>query len=802
MILKTRWHKILNDIKGNKSRSLLVVLSIAVGIGVVGIINNAKAMIEDDLFTQYEQGNPASVNLYTSPFTEPLVDRLLEDQQVERAEGRRLTPIRIIDAEDGVHETTLVTVADFNRVSVNQLTLEDGSWALEDDQIALEKQSVEALGASVGDVLTIEMEDGSQHRLTVSAIMMNIYEMPYKITNQMTAFVSMDTLEALGETPYFNRLDLQITDHNGDADYVIEVAAELRDEVLLPSGVYVGSIQIPGIESDPGEHWAQNQISGFVLILQVMSVMAIFLSGGLVINTITAILTQQVKQIGIMRSIGAIPSQITGMFVFNVLVFSFIGWLLAIPISLFGSYGLAAFAASFLNYTVSAPRIAPDIFALITALAFIIPAAVALYPILAGTRIKIYDAIYQQGLVKQDQKPWLERLLIRLKFLNPASVLSILNTFRNIPRLSITLITLALAGATFVAAFSTRASLNAQIEEFFIYAQYDASIEVETTAPIEEVLAEARAIPGVVYAEGWAQSRGTILNPDGTESSEVELVGLSPDSKTVEPILERGRWLANEDLRQVVINDDLASLDNKINVGNQITLSVMGTEESFEVVGIVSKHLVGPRIYLNYPAFTELIGVEGQVNTVRVRANDGNISNPEDQEIIAAGLEEHFDDLGFSAGSAQTQASITEFFTDPFNIILMVLVIMAGLLAVVGGLSLAGTMGINVMERTREIGVLRSVGASNGAIRQVVALEGVMIAFISWLIVGIVSSPFSAALAGAVILAVLNTSLTFSYSFGGLFLWLGIIVVIGVVSSLSPARSAVLLTVREVLDYE
>jgi putative ABC transport system permease protein len=132
----------------------------------------------------------------------------------------------------------------------------------------------------------------------------------------------------------------------------------------------------------------------------------------------------------------------------------------------------------------------------------------------------------------------------------------------------------------------------------------------------------------------------------------------------------------------------------------------------------------------------------------------------------------------------------------------MVLVIMAGLLAVVGGLSLAGTMGINVMERTREIGVLRSVGASNGAIRQVVALEGVMIAFLSWLVVGIVSSPFSAALASAVILAVLNTSLTFSFSFTGLFLWLGIIVLIGAISSLTPARSAVLLTVREVLDYD
>lgn len=802
MYLKTRWYKILNDIIGNKSRSLLVILSIAVGIGVVGIINNAKIMIESDLYSQYDQGNPASVNIYTSPFQDNLVNEIETVEEVEGVEARRLTKAAFLDNDQEVFDASLVTVIDFSEIQVNQMTLEEGEWSLDENEIALEKQSADALGAGVGEVVTIELEDGSQHELTVSAVLQNIYDMPYAITNQMTGFISMKTLEDLGETPYYNRLDIVIKDHNSDGDYVLNVAADIRDEVIQPAGVFVGSIQIPGIDSDPGEHWAQNQISGFVLILQVMSVMAIFLSGGLVVNTITAILTQQVKQIGIMRSIGAVPSQITGMFIFNVMVFSFIGWLLAIPISLFGSYGLAAFAANFLNYKVSGLQLSPQIFLLQSGLAFVIPLAVALYPIIAGTRIKIYDAVYQHGLVSQEQKAWLEKLLVRLKFLNPASVLSILNTFRNVPRLGITLTTLVLAGATFVAAFSTRSSLNAQIGEFFRYAQYDASISVSTTEPIEDVVEEARRIPGVVYAEGWAQARGTIIYSDSSEGGEVELVGLSPDSETVDPLLVSGRWLENDDVWQVVLNEDLVSQEGALDNGDEITVSILGTKQTFEIVGIVSKHLVGPRIYINHPTFSEITGIEGQVDQVRVRTDLDAIAAPEDQISIGRALEARFIDLGYSSENAETQSTITDYFTEPFNIILMVLVIMAGLLAVVGGLSLAGTMGINVMERTREIGVLRSVGASNGAIRQVVALEGVMIAFISWLIVGIVSSPFSAALASAVILAVLNTSLTFSFSYSGLFLWLGIIVLIGAISSLTPARSAVMLTVREVLDYD
>ena len=88
------------------------------------------------------------------------------------------------------------------------------------------------------------------------------------------------------------------------------------------------------------------------------------------------------------------------------------------------------------------------------------------------------------------------------------------------------------------------------------------------------------------------------------------------------------------------------------------------------------------------------------------------------------------------------------------------------------------------------------------SVRQVVVVEGLVIALISWLLVVAVSGPSSAAMAGAVIYTVLKTNLTFSYSFIGLGLWLLVIVLIGIFSSLAPAQKAVRLTVREVLDYE
>jgi putative ABC transport system permease protein len=141
-------------------------------------------------------------------------------------------------------------------------------------------------------------------------------------------------------------------------------------------------------------------------------------------------------------------------------------------------------------------------------------------------------------------------------------------------------------------------------------------------------------------------------------------------------------------------------------------------------------------------------------------------------------------------------------FTSAFDIILIVLVIMAGLLAIVGALSLTGTMGMNILERTREIGVLRAVGASNQSVRQVVVVEGVVVGLIAWFIGALLAVPVGQVLASAVLQAVLKAKAIYEFSVAGMIIWLALIVMIGVFSSLGPARNAVSLSVREVLDYE
>ena len=802
MELPTRWIKILKDIWDHKTRSLLVILSIAVGVAAVGMINNAKSMIERDLFEPYLAGNPALVQIYVTPFDKNLADAVAGLREVETAQARRTAAATVFDKGGVGRDITLMAVPDFNDIKINRLLVEQGSGVPGVREILLERQSARGLGVTVGDKVTVEIDNQRRYELTVAGVLHDIYIRPYNLGNQANGYVSMPTLTWMGLQPYYNRIDVVTTENKYDREHVLEAAALARDRVIQPAGYTVSRIQIPGYSSDPGQHWAQNQVNGLLLVLQVMGILTIFLTGGLVVNTISAIMTQQIKQIGIMRAVGAVRRQLIGMYVLNVLILSAIGLVIGLPFGLLGAAGLATVAASFLNFTISQVDLPAHVWLVQAAVGLLMPIGVALYPIVSGTRLSVHDAIYEYGLNDEDRKGLIDKILVKVRRLSPPILLSLRNTFRNKARLAFTVITLTLAGAMFMAAFSTRASLTAQINEVGRYLAFDAALGVPYGTNRFAAEREARRIPGVTIAEGWMAASGSVMHGDGSEGDEIDISGVPVDTKTIEPSLLSGRWLRSDDTRQVVINDDFLEREPDVKVGSEITLKVGNTERTYQVAGILSKHLSGARVYLNFDIFAKLTGRQNQADSVRVRASADHISDNVTQDKIGAQLEQHFKDAGLSHSLSQTRRNSYEMFTSAFDIILIVLVVMAGLLAVVGGLSLAGTMGMNVLERTREIGVLRAVGATNSAVRKVVVVEGIVVGLMSWVFATLLSAPVGRVLAGAVVESVLKAQANFQYSVIGVFVWLAIVVVIGILSSLGPARKAVSLSVREVLDYE
>ena len=367
-------------------------------------------------------------------------------------------------------------------------------------------------------------------------------------------------------------------------------------------------------------------------------------------------------------------------------------------------------------------------------LGLLMPLGVALIPIRRGVRISVYEAIYQSSVESNEKKSWVDRQLVRIRSISPPVMLSLRNTFRNKSRLGFTLATLTIAGAMFMAVFSSYTTITRQIDELGRYIAFDASLSIPGGANKYTVEREALRIPEVQVAEGWASTNGVIVHVDGSESDRVEFVGLPQNAQTIQPRLVQGRWLLPGDTWQAVVNEDFLTKESRVGVGDHIQVKINGQERTIEVVGVVSKHMSGARIYMDYDQITRLTGRHNQVDT-GARAGDAwRIQQAGAQGALGEQLEKRFEGAKLSKNTSQTRHEIFDTMSSAFNILLIILLLVAGILAVIGGLGLTGAMGLNVLERTREIGVLRAVGASHHSVRQVVVVEGTTVALLSWVL--------------------------------------------------------------------
>jgi putative ABC transport system permease protein len=383
---------------------------------------------------------------------------------------------------------------------------------------------------------------------------------------------------------------------------------------------------------------------------------------------------------------------------------------------------------------------------------------------------------------------------------NGPLALALRNTFRRKTRLALTLITLTLAGATFVSVLSVRRALYTSFDEVLGYYQYDILTDFSDTYRFTQIEREARRLPEVTAVEGWLAVGAVRQRPDDTESGSYQLIGIPPESDFLDPILTAGRWLRADDRDTVVVNSDFLIGEPDVQVGDWITLTVDGDDTLWQVVGtITTQYNPTGAVYTTGEALGRQLNLIGYANQVAIRLTD---SSPEAQKRIAPLIEERFKNAGMLVGRTTAVGDFVESFEARFNLLTVFMLLMAFLLAIVGGFGLAGMMGLNVLERVREIGVIRAIGASDRQVRRIILAEGVVVGLISWVLAFVLSFPLSKALSDGVGLAFANEPLTFSFSYGGGALWLGFALLIAIIASYIPARSASRLSVRETLVYE
>ncbi|MBA4384447.1 MAG: ABC transporter permease, partial [Anaerolinea sp.] len=234
--------------------------------------------------------------------------------------------------------------------------------------------------------------------------------------------------------------------------------------------------------------------------------------------------------------------------------------------------------------------------------------------------------------------------------------------------------------------------------------------------------------------------------------------------------------------------------------GDKIRIKIYGKKEYWTVVGIFKfVPQEGTFAYGTYEYISRITHQNNRSFSYRIilDKHDKNY-----QKEIGADIDAYFQNNGYHVNQVRTGDSALKSASESLNILITFLLIMAILTAVVGSMGLAGTMGMNVLERTREIGVMRSIGAVDRAIMQTVILEGMAIGGISWVLGAILSIPITYMLSDIVSLAVFQSPIKVIFTFLGFLIWLLVVFVLSALASLLPARNAASLTIREVLAYE
>jgi putative ABC transport system permease protein len=241
------------------------------------------------------------------------------------------------------------------------------------------------------------------------------------------------------------------------------------------------------------------------------------------------------------------------------------------------------------------------------------------------------------------------------------------------------------------------------------------------------------------------------------------------------------------------------NVEPDVRVRDAIVIKLDGRATTFQVVGLVMGMGLASFIYADYDDVARINHDSGQASSLMVVTDGRTVA---EQASIAARLETHFRRLGVRLSSVQLVAEETEGARSGFSIVIILALVMACLLAVVGGMGLMGTLSINVLERTREIGVLRAIGAADAAVVRVFVVEGISIGVISWAFGSLLALPLSRLLSDALGMAFLQAPLRYFFAADGVVLWLVVVVALSGIASWLPARSASRLTVREALAYE
>jgi putative ABC transport system permease protein len=794
------WYKVWSDLWNNKTRTVLAVLSIAAGVFAIGVMFGMSDLLITNLDDSHHEVMPPHLNVILgAPVPRDVILNLRTVEGVEDVDPYNSVSIQYRLGPESSWRPGVVMMRDFEAQKYELVQLRSGVWP-ERYELGVERMAAQFLGVGIGDEITIKT--GTRERTyPITGLIRHPFVPPPQFMDLAFLFMGEQGIRRLGVPEgRFGAFYVRVAPYS--SDYTKEVATAIKDR-LATQNIRVAAF----VYQDPDKHWGRTFFDGIMAVLRLLAVISVLVGAILVYNTLANLIMQQRNQIGVLKAIGGRVNTITRIYLVNALVYGVLSLAVALPLGAVLAFFMTKtflnlFNIDYAQFEVSTQAVGLQIVAALAA-----PLVAALPPVLQGAHITVREAIASYGLGGSFGENRLDRAVevIGERWLSSQYATALANMFRHKGRLVLTQVVLVVAGSAFLIVMSLMSSISFTLENIFDRRHFDTTVQFDLDQPLARVNALAHSVEGVEDVELRLEHpasmyiSGQLVKEAGIGTN---VVGIPAQSTFFRPLLVGGRWFDSRDDRVIVITRQVAERD-QIGLGDIVKLDLgeLGKGD-WQVIGIYE-----PIFASGFVSDTIYAPLESLYRSVR-RSNLGSVlyvrtssHTPEFQASVTNQLKQLFERRGLKVQTSQTEGELRSQYAFQFSSVTSMLLGLSVVVAIVGGIALMGALSIAVVERTKEIGVLRAIGARSSTIMGIFVMEGLLQGVLSWLLsvpLSLIVSPLIARNLGV---AMFGASLDYRYAWAAVGIWLAVILVISAMASLLPARSATKISVRDSLAY-
>jgi len=788
--MNTQWRKIAGDFRAHRLQIVLIGIILVLGIAGVVAALNARAILAREIEESYQRANGADIILWFDKVEPQTLELVRGRPGVAAVDARAAAFTRVAGKSGEWFSMRLTVLPDLANQKVNLIHQDAGTWPTTDGGILIEQSGMTLLEARVGEEVHVRTPAGGAVAIPIGGFVHDTAVAPSTQDRIIYGYVTPATAALFGQNVELDQLLVKLQTRGSMSD-VTEFADDLSGWLKAKNAAPLRA------DALNNTHPHAALMSAMLRVLEVLAGIAFVCSAALAACMISLWMKREVRQVGIMKTLGARSSQLAWQYLALVAPLILLAVTLAFPIGTVVGRWVVKYHQTMLNIDVadwSVPR--PLIFAELV-FAIGIPFLAMAAPIVRAARLSVRQAIQDPGIVPPSGPIAFTSRMIKMPG-NRRWTFALRNTFRRPWRLALTLLALSAGGALLLTAHNNYESLMRVIDAALTTRGHDIEVLLQRPAPAAQLEAVTRAVPEVEMAEAFRRAGVNLVEEGGSatvrEGRRTLLFGYPEGTRLLKLPLREGRWPAPGEGDSVVINRHVQTATPGLKLGGEITVKFRDRRTKVHVVGIVEE-IGSAVIYAAFPAFENMTGLGDASAVLRVKIKGDR------QQLVGAALDQALIDARLTPSLINTRNEFRASLEEHFAVVTGVMKMIALASALVGAISLIATVSLGVLERAREIGVIRALGARPRSVVAIFLVEGGAVAFLSALLSVVGSVIFARLLNGMAERQLLHVAVPLYVSRIGLALLFSgfFLVILGVWVSVNRLLR---LSVREALAYE